>query len=157
MREDPRDLGARVLPGGTGVSFRVWAPRARSVELELVRPAARRTPLQAGPDGLFHLVVPDLGAGADYFFILDGERRRPDPRSRHQPEGVHGPSRVVDPAAFRWTDRGWRAPVVRIATAKNCGRCRPFSLHLALRSDWAGRGSALPPGKLDRSELEFSA
>jgi maltooligosyltrehalose trehalohydrolase len=108
MREDPRDLGARVLPGGTGVSFRVWAPRACSVELELVRPAARRTPLEAGPDGLFHLVVPDLGAGADYFFILDGERRRPDPRSRHQPEGVHGPSRVVDPASFRWTDRGWR-------------------------------------------------
>ena len=43
-----------------------------------------------------------------YFYLLDGERRRPDPVSRHQPEGPHGPSAIVDPSIFAWTDSGWR-------------------------------------------------
>jgi maltooligosyltrehalose trehalohydrolase len=52
---------------------------------------------------------PDLPPGTDYAFLLDdGDEPLPDPRSRRQPEGVHGPSRVYDDTAFSWTDDGWR-------------------------------------------------
>ncbi len=50
----------------------------------------------------------DVRTGADYFYRLDGERDRPDPVSRWRPEGVHGPTRIVDPSTFRWTDDRWR-------------------------------------------------
>jgi maltooligosyltrehalose trehalohydrolase len=53
------------------------------------------------------------GAGLRYFYVLDGERRRPDPASRALPEGVHGPSEVVDTGAFAWTDPGWRGMALR--------------------------------------------
>lgn len=49
----------------------------------------------------------DLPDGSDYAFAVDGGEPRPDPRSAWQPDGVHGPSRVVDPATFDWSDRGW--------------------------------------------------
>jgi maltooligosyltrehalose trehalohydrolase len=60
------------------------------------------------PDGTFEATVPGLAAGVRYQYRLDGERYRPDPASRFQPEGVHGPSVVVDTAAFPWTDGGFR-------------------------------------------------
>jgi maltooligosyltrehalose trehalohydrolase len=97
-------LGASLRPGG--VNFRVWAPRCRSVELVLDgRPPI---PLVPGEGGVHEVAMGDLGEGARYQFRLDGERYRPDPRSRWQPEGVHGPSVVVDPARFTWTDAGFR-------------------------------------------------
>jgi maltooligosyltrehalose trehalohydrolase len=52
--------------------------------------------------------VPGVGEGTDYFYVLDGERDRPDPVSRWQPRGVHGPSRIVDPGSFAWSDQAWR-------------------------------------------------
>ena len=55
-------------------------------------------------DGCFETTVEHLAAGTRYQYRLDGARYRPDPVSRWQPEGVHGPSVVVDPAAFAWTD-----------------------------------------------------
>lgn len=58
-------------------------------------------------DGTFETVLDDVPAGTDYCFRLDGERDRPDPVSRHQPHGVHGPSRIVDPRVFDWSDHGW--------------------------------------------------
>jgi maltooligosyltrehalose trehalohydrolase len=93
-----REVGAFAVAGGT--HFRVWAPKPRTIELELVSPLARRLPLRAAGDGWHEAFVEDLGAGARYCYVLDGERRRPDPASRAQPDGVHGPSAVVDPAAF---------------------------------------------------------
>jgi maltooligosyltrehalose trehalohydrolase len=54
----------------------------------------------------------EAGAGADYGYRLDGGDPLPDPRSRFQPAGVHGLSRLIDPAAFRWTDAGWRGPAL---------------------------------------------
>jgi maltooligosyltrehalose trehalohydrolase len=59
-------------------------------------------------DGQFELHVPDAEAGADYSFVVPERGDRPDPVSRHQPQGVFGPSRVVDPDAFAWTDGDWR-------------------------------------------------
>ena len=97
-------LGASVRPGG--VSFAVWAPRCRTLDLVIDgRPA--RTMRQDG-DGLFTTTVEQLATGTRYQYRLDGERYRPDPVSRWQPEGVHGPSVVVDPGAFQWTDGGFR-------------------------------------------------
>ena len=100
-------LGANVVEGG--VEFRVWAPASRSVDAIVYGPDAERiAPLAAEPDGWFSAVVPGIGAGARYRYRLDGEATFPDPASRAQPDGVHAPSQVVDPAAFRWTDGGWR-------------------------------------------------
>jgi maltooligosyltrehalose trehalohydrolase len=52
-------------------------------------------------------MVQGIEPGARYVFRLENDRDRPDPASRYQPEGVHGPSEVVDHTAFSWTDKGW--------------------------------------------------
>jgi len=102
-----KSLGASLHLGATvrddGVMFRVWAPRCRTVEV--VIEGRRPLELNAQPDGLFEALVPGLAAGVRYQFRLDGQRYRPDPVSRFQPEGVHGPSMTVDPGAFAWTDQ----------------------------------------------------
>jgi maltooligosyltrehalose trehalohydrolase len=100
-------LGASLHLGATlqetGTTFRVWAPRCQAVDV--VIEGRRPVPLTAGADGLFERTIPGLGAGTRYQYRLDGERYRPDPASRFQPEGVHGSSIVVDPTRFTWTDQ----------------------------------------------------
>jgi maltooligosyltrehalose trehalohydrolase len=86
------------------VIFRVWAPTPERVELDL---AGRRLDMVAGERGWWSLDVPDAGPGSEYAFRLDGGDARPDPRSPWQPEGVHGPSKVLDHSAFPWTDQAW--------------------------------------------------
>jgi len=93
--------------------FEVWAPRAGRVEVVV---GDRRLAMD-GPDerGWRRTAVDDnSGADAvgsrDYAFSLDGGPPLPDPRSAWQPNGVHGPSRLVDHGAFAWTDDGWGAP-----------------------------------------------
>jgi maltooligosyltrehalose trehalohydrolase len=86
-------------------AFEVWAPKPDAVELDL---AGERHPMRAGDGGWWHVDVPTAGPGSDYAFVLDGGRPRPDPRSAWQPQGVHGPSRLVDHEAFTWTDDRWR-------------------------------------------------
>src|SRR5438105_13897169 len=90
-------MGALVDDGGT--SFRVWAPRPKRVELLLDE---RRLAMKDAGGGWLETRVEGVGAGARYFYLLDGERRRPDPASRSQPDGVHAASEVVDPRAFSW-------------------------------------------------------
>src|SRR4051812_15718282 len=85
-------------------TFSVWAPNASRVELDL---AGTRHAMTATAGGWWHVNLP-AAAGTDYGFVLDGGPVRPDPRSRWQPQGVHGPSRVYDDAAFPWTDQQWR-------------------------------------------------
>src|SRR5262245_6846656 len=97
-------LGASLHDGG--VTFHVWAPRCRTVDVLV--DGGPPQPLTIAPDGLFELGLKRVKAGARYQYRLDGTRYRPDPASRWQPEGVHGPSVVVDPAAFTWTDEGFR-------------------------------------------------
>lgn len=96
--------GVEVQPGG--IHARVWAPSVTSVDLVLLR-GDRRIPLTREPDGHFSAFVSEAGDGDRYWFALDGERPRPDPCSRCQPEGPHGPSAVVDPDRFAWSDEGW--------------------------------------------------
>jgi maltooligosyltrehalose trehalohydrolase len=92
-----RPLGATARPGG-GVEFRVWAPRPSAVSV-------LDQPLEPVGYGVWEGVL-DAEPGDDYHFVLDG-RRHADPMSRSQPGGLRGPSRVVDPSAFEWTDAGW--------------------------------------------------
>ena len=91
---------------------RVWAPDHRSVELVLEHDRDRelRT-LARDPRGYWHGTFVDLHPGTRYRYRLGGDDSRvfPDPASRYQPQGVHGPSEIVD-AAFRWTDQDFRAP-----------------------------------------------
>ena len=84
-------------------TLRVWAPLPGSVELDT---GGGRTPMTAQGDGWWTGEVG--GHGTDYALVLDGGQPRPDPRSAWQPYGVHGPSRVVDHAAYAWTDSSWR-------------------------------------------------
>ncbi|HUG55136.1 MAG TPA: malto-oligosyltrehalose trehalohydrolase [Vicinamibacteria bacterium] len=112
MRPPPRpssppwrpSLGA--WPEAGGVRFRVWAPARRRVDLVLEDGPPR--PMDKQADGTFHGFVPGLSTGARYRYRLDEEEGPfPDPVSRFQPEGVHGPSEVVDPGSFPWSDAGW--------------------------------------------------
>ena len=100
------DVGANVESGG--VRFRVWAPAAARVEVVIEGPGAGHHALERGGGGYHSALVPGLAAGTRYRYRLDGSDVYPDPASRSQPEGVHGPSEVVDTAAFRWTDGDWR-------------------------------------------------
>ena len=101
---DP-SLGAICL-GNNRCLFRVWAPRVARVQVRLLDPDGRVVGLEPRPFGYHQAVVDDVAPGAKYFYRLDGQRERPDPASRRQPEGVHGASEVVDPH-FPWTDTGW--------------------------------------------------
>jgi maltooligosyltrehalose trehalohydrolase len=96
--------GATPLPNG-GVQFRVWAPEAGCLSLQL----SQQSPLAMRRDGEdFELLVADAHAGDTYSFVFGDGRERPDPVSRSQPRGVHGPSQVVDPDAFVWSDQDWK-------------------------------------------------
>lgn len=102
-------IGAEPVPGG--VSFRVWAPDRQSVAVVLED--GGEFPLCAEPTGHFSAVHPEATVGCRYRLRLDGEATLcPDPASRFQPDGPHGPSQLVDPNTYAWTDRDW--PGVRI-------------------------------------------
>jgi maltooligosyltrehalose trehalohydrolase len=86
--------------------FEVWAPKARTVEVKI---GDAKFPLARQERGWWSGEL--ATAGTDYGFVLDGlEPPLPDPRTRWQPNGVHGESRVVDDASFCWSDRGWQSP-----------------------------------------------
>ena len=105
-------FGARPLRDGSTL-FRVWAPRAERLAVKIIDAAPQSVMMERRDGDIFEVVVPDVRAGADYFFVINDEKERPDPVSRWQPRGVHGPSRVVDPDAFVWTDQSWRGRPLR--------------------------------------------
>ncbi len=92
------------LQNGTA-DFRVWAPNARQVKLRL--DGGSDLAMQRFADGTFSAQAP-AQAGDRYFYLLDDHKPLPDPVSRLLPEGVHGPTAIVDPNAFEWSDEGWR-------------------------------------------------
>jgi maltooligosyltrehalose trehalohydrolase len=98
-------LGAQVLYGNR-CAFRVWAPLRERVELHILAPKERRVPMVKDANGYHEAVVENCGEGARYKFALDDGNEWPDPASRLQPEGVHGPSEVVG-SDFVWHDEGW--------------------------------------------------
>jgi maltooligosyltrehalose trehalohydrolase len=86
--------------------FSVWAPSAASVEVQI---GTRRIAMRPAPGGWWTVEAEQQGP-VEYGFVLDGAAPLPDPRSPCQPCGVHGPSRTVDHAGFRWSDARWQPP-----------------------------------------------
>src|SRR5690349_4155900 len=99
-------VGAEVRADGT-THFRVWAPRPKRVSLVLENAdGARDVALTPEGDGYFSAIVPGVRAGQRYRYRLDGAVL-PDVASRWQPDGPFGPSVVVDPSQYRWSDDAW--------------------------------------------------
>jgi maltooligosyltrehalose trehalohydrolase len=94
-------LGASLLGGA--VTFRVWAPHCRSVDVIVDGRAVETLVLRES--GLFEAKIEGIAENARYRYRLDSARYRPDPVSRFQPEGIHGPSVILDPSRFVWTDQ----------------------------------------------------
>lgn len=104
-RHHTMPFGANLLDIG-GVRFRLWAPGVMAVSLWLDE--EQELPMVATDSGWFELAVPTAHAGSRYRFRLPDGLLVPDPASRYNPEDIHGPSEVVDPAAFDWSDGDWR-------------------------------------------------
>jgi malto-oligosyltrehalose trehalohydrolase len=106
IRRHSMPFGATV--NSEGVLFRLWAPKCSGVGLKLeasekvygLRPMGR---------GWHELQIAGAGPGTRYRYVLPDGVQIPDPASRFQPDDVHGPSEVVDPGAYEWTDQNWRA------------------------------------------------
>jgi maltooligosyltrehalose trehalohydrolase len=101
---------------GNGIHFRVWAPERKTVKLAMSSKSedlARVLPtteveLQAEGNGYFSVHLPDVDVETLYRYLLDDDPQPyPDPASRFQPQGPHGPSQVVDASTFGWTDAAW--------------------------------------------------
>jgi maltooligosyltrehalose trehalohydrolase len=107
------DRGATVAADGT-VTFSIWAPRAEALTVRLLAPGGTEVraelPMARAENGVFSARAPAALApvGSDYVYVVPGVGPRPDPVSRRQPAGVHGPSRIVGSADFRWSDDRWK-------------------------------------------------
>lgn len=99
-------LGAIPSPDGR-TTFRVWAPEAPTIELHVVEPHEQKLLMQREPFGYHAVTASECPSGSRYLFRIAGGDERPDPVSRWQPHGVHGPSAVVD-LRFDWSDGGWK-------------------------------------------------
>jgi maltooligosyltrehalose trehalohydrolase len=97
--------------------FRVWVPYPKRVEVVLSK---RRIPMRPAGGGWWACRADRAGPGTDYAFSLDGGPPWADPRSAFQPQGVHGPSRVVDHASFTWHDSGWRGVLLPGSVLYEC-------------------------------------
>jgi maltooligosyltrehalose trehalohydrolase len=103
-------IGAEPL--SDGISVRVWAPSRKSVSV--VIEGGGTQPLAREAEGYFSGLVKDAGPGTLYRFRLDADRTLyPDPASRFQPDGPHGPSEVIDPKTFVWSDGGWKGVTLK--------------------------------------------
>lgn len=100
-------FGAEVQPDGS-VRFRLWAPAANSVAVNLGNANTAPLPLAPAGQGWFELTTSQAHVGSLYRFQIDGKSLVADPASRFQPQDVHGPSEVIDPAGFGWKDQDWR-------------------------------------------------
>lgn len=103
-------IGAEVQRSGdkTGVHFRVWAPDHSDVEVLIEGEPGSVVPLTRDDGGYFAGFVANAGAGTLYRYQIDGTQAAPDPASRFQPSGPHGPSEVIDASTFEWSDAQWK-------------------------------------------------
>jgi maltooligosyltrehalose trehalohydrolase len=104
-RDRKLPIGAELLKAGT--HFRVWAPKCHEVAVVSEGRRSDRFALEREAEGYFSGLVKDLEPGTRYRYRLDGREAYPDPASRFQPEGPHGPSMVVDPDSHQWRSTGW--------------------------------------------------
>jgi glycogen operon protein len=108
QRRHTMPFGTEILEDGT-LLFRLWAPSAASVDLclDLEGGGEAVLPMVGPEEGWFELASGRVRVGDRYRFRIDGETLVPDPASRYNPEDVHGPSEVIDPAGFDWHDTDW--------------------------------------------------
>jgi len=102
----PRETGIRKISTGQ-YRFRVWAPYASQVSLTIVAPSEQKISMKPEDFGYWFVDVASIEEGALYYYLIDGEKLSPDPASLSQPQGVHGPSEVLDVKDFFWTDHDW--------------------------------------------------
>ncbi len=98
-------LGATYL-GDDRCLFVVWAPFARTLEVHILSPRERVVPLERDERGYYQACIEGVQPGSRYLYRLDVKKEIPDPASRFQPDGIHGPSEVVD-SYFPWEDDSW--------------------------------------------------
>src|ERR1700693_556055 len=98
-------FGAEVRPEG-GVRFSLWAPGQNQVRV-LFQNRNEPVTMQKRPGGWHVLIFREAEAGDRYQFVLEDNTCVPDPASRRQPEDVHGPSEVIDPASYQWKNNQW--------------------------------------------------
>lgn len=118
-----------------GCLFRLWARTGAKIEL-ILDGEPNRSPIAMSPDGnaIYRAHVGGAGAGTRYWFKIDGAGPFPDPASRFQPLGVHGPSQVVEPDSFPWKANEFQAPALRDLTIYelHVGTFTPAGTFLAL-------------------------
>lgn len=87
--------------------FTVWAPLLKEVAVQIVAPQEQLLPMEKDEEGYWKVTASGIEPGTLYFYKLEGTNDRPDPASKFQPQGVHGPSQVIDLSTFFWTDTDW--------------------------------------------------
>jgi len=102
----PREIGARYL-GENRCAFHLWAPFLDSVDLRIISPEERLTPMEKGDEGYWEVELNEVSPDSRYFYRLNSVKDRPDPAAHWQPNGVDGPSQIVDHSQFHWDDSDW--------------------------------------------------
>ncbi|WP_232065226.1 alpha-amylase family glycosyl hydrolase [Rhodocytophaga rosea] len=100
-------VGTEYLGDGK-CSFTVWAPEKNTATVHIVSPKEQFLEMNKTKEGYFQLTVENIYPGATYFYRLDSGQDLPDPASHFQPEGVHGPSQVIDHSNYQWKDKVWK-------------------------------------------------
>ncbi len=101
------EIGAILKKDGT-CFFRVWAPLRKTAALRLLSPSVRMLKMRQEAQGYWEVLAEGVDPGVRYQYELDERLLRPDPASCFQPAGVHGPSAIIDHAAFDWHDGAWK-------------------------------------------------
>lgn len=94
--------------GSGEYEFRVWAPFVENIALKITDPLERHIVMERDEWGYWETVTDSVFPKTGYFYRLDNKKDRPDPASHFQPQGVHGPSEIVDHSAFNWEDESWQ-------------------------------------------------
>lgn len=98
-------LGANYVDGKC--RFTIWAPDIKELSVKFILPQKRIVPLKKDKMGYWNLIADNVLAGSLYLYLLNSMLQRPDPFSQYQPEGVHGPSQIIDQDTFQWHDEKW--------------------------------------------------
>jgi maltooligosyltrehalose trehalohydrolase len=105
-KNNVRKIGVQIV--NNKFEFTVWAPFLKSVDLVIVTGQESIYPMKKDEFGYWSMVVDNVKSGTRYFYRLNNTIKKADPSSMFQPEGVHGPSCVINHNEFVWTDHSWR-------------------------------------------------
>jgi maltooligosyltrehalose trehalohydrolase len=119
-----------------GCTFRVWAPEKGKMILHIVSPFDKEFEMTKDDEGYFFLAMEGIRNGCRYFYKPEGKKDYPDPASHFQPEGVHGPSEIVDHNLFNWTDHNWKGIPLRELVL--------YELHVGTFTDDGSFGAIIP-------------